>query len=133
MIFTDYVLKESTSICKKGSQSSQQFICACLFSASWCYQSLYSIGVQTPTVLPEENAIDLPAEAAIMQQDGLAGHKLGSHRHVFCISAAGYRSSPKSCFNNINLCVVQALNSVHTLRSDKGALGGIATTDPLVL
>lgn len=69
----------------------------------------------------------------ITHQDGLAGHELGSHRQVFWISAAGYGSSPKSCFDSINLCVVQALNSVHTLRSDKGALGGIATTDLLVL
>ena len=74
--------------------------------------------------------MDLLAERVIMQQDGLARPDLGNHRQVFWISAANDKSSPKSCFNSINLCVVQALGSVHTLRSDRRALGGIATTGP---
>lgn len=59
---------------------------------------------------------------------GLTGPELGSHRQVFWMSAAGGKRSPKSCFYSINLYVVQALNSVHTLRSDKGTLSGIAMT-----
>lgn len=48
------------------------------------------------------------------------------------MSDEGDKRSPNSCFYSINLCVVQALNSVHTLRSDKGTLSGIAMTDPQV-
>lgn len=64
------------------------------------------------------------------QQGGLTGPELGSQRQVFWMSAAGDKRSPKSCFCSTNLCVAQALNSMPTLRSDKGMLSGIAMTDP---